>query len=334
MYYLTIAIPTYNRKEPLINTLNKLLPQLNDNCFLLIIDNHSDVFVSDYAIDLIEKHAQVNYELIRNRVNVGGNCNILRCFEYCKTDWLWVLGDDDELLPNAVETILFDITKYPEALNINYYSPNVIHPLRTKTTISYGRGQFVESIDSFGAAIFISTNIYNSKLIGNDMMLANHYAYTCVPQFLAVFFASQEDTITVNSHEIICVNGSDDRIYKYSNYNLLIAKGFASILEIPTDKEIKNILLARLRETTHYWLTIDGIIKTLLVEYFKSNRRLDIAFAFKQHYLHFYKLLGIKNKMKFYFYFSILLFSPRVLFKIINFLYRRYKGIELTIPNE
>jgi GT2 family glycosyltransferase len=36
---LTIAIPTYNRNELLLRHLAHLLPQLNERCRLLILDN-------------------------------------------------------------------------------------------------------------------------------------------------------------------------------------------------------------------------------------------------------------------------------------------------------
>jgi abequosyltransferase len=85
MKHLTIAIPTYNRSEQIKATISLLLPQLTPECFLLIIDNHSDVPVSESLAALLATLPQSQYSIVRNRVNIGGNANIVRCFELCDT---------------------------------------------------------------------------------------------------------------------------------------------------------------------------------------------------------------------------------------------------------
>ena len=102
---LTIAIPTYNRNDILEQNIGLLLPQLNSDCKLLIIDNHSSIPVEETLNPYILKFPHVSIEVIRNRVNVGGNANVLRCIEFCETEYLWILSDDDPVLNNAVETI-------------------------------------------------------------------------------------------------------------------------------------------------------------------------------------------------------------------------------------
>ena len=44
---LTIAIPTYNRNEILKANLEKLLPQVTDECNVVIFDNCSDTPVKE-----------------------------------------------------------------------------------------------------------------------------------------------------------------------------------------------------------------------------------------------------------------------------------------------
>jgi glycosyltransferase involved in cell wall biosynthesis len=39
---LTIAIPTYNRREELLRTVAALIPGLNGKVRVVILDNHSD----------------------------------------------------------------------------------------------------------------------------------------------------------------------------------------------------------------------------------------------------------------------------------------------------
>lgn len=94
---LTIAIPTYNRIEQLRRTLTNLIPQLDDRCYLMILDNNSDNKVENEISDLTELLSKESYAVIRHRINIGADTNIFRCFELCETKWLWTLSDDDEV---------------------------------------------------------------------------------------------------------------------------------------------------------------------------------------------------------------------------------------------
>lgn len=85
---LTIAIPTFNRNEILEKHIQFLLPQISEECTLLIIDNCSMVSVENTIGYLLSKYPLLNYKIIRNKVNIGGNANILRCVELCETEWL------------------------------------------------------------------------------------------------------------------------------------------------------------------------------------------------------------------------------------------------------
>ena len=108
---LTIAIPTYNRPVQLRHTLEVILPQIlgQNRVRLLVLDNHSEVPATQILNDLgVELNEHVS--VIRHPFNIGGNANIMRCFELCETEWVWVLSDDDEPRANAVQTILDDAT--------------------------------------------------------------------------------------------------------------------------------------------------------------------------------------------------------------------------------
>lgn len=105
---LTIAIPTYNRPVQLRHTLAAILPQIRGEprVRLLVLDNHSDLPAAQVLAELTG--AEENASVVRHAFNIGGGANIMRCFELCETEWLWVLCDDDEPSPTAVQTILND----------------------------------------------------------------------------------------------------------------------------------------------------------------------------------------------------------------------------------
>jgi glycosyltransferase involved in cell wall biosynthesis len=113
---LTITIPTYNRPNFIQSQIRKLLPQLDQRVKLVVYDNCSNPSVESYFTDIeLEK-----FTIIKNKVNVGGDANIARCFENCDTKWLWTLSDDDIVKENAVELVLNKIKTNSEVVFLNF----------------------------------------------------------------------------------------------------------------------------------------------------------------------------------------------------------------------
>lgn len=117
---LTICIPTYNRTEKVRERIVELLPQLVSGVKIIIIDNCSPISVSNAIKDIIEGNE--NISVIKNKYNIGMSANIARCIEVCDTNWMWLLGDDDEVLPHAVQVILNDISTVNSEVSCLKYS--------------------------------------------------------------------------------------------------------------------------------------------------------------------------------------------------------------------
>ncbi|WP_461453530.1 glycosyltransferase family 2 protein [Mucilaginibacter sp.] len=325
---LTIAIPTYNRPNQLKNTLERLLPQLTTDCFLLIIDNCSTQVLSEEVKYIFLNYPAIEYSIIRNRINIGGDSNIMRCFEYCETQWLWTLGDDDLITEDAVDIILNDIDKYSDAVNINYYCPHPYHPVRNETIHSLGKSEFIKNIDSFGASIFISVNIYNMKLI-TGYASANHNTYSCASQWLIIIQSLNSNSITISSSKIICKNGFEGES-KFNSLNLSIARGMATLFDLPLSKNDKNILIEKIKTITYKWNTLEGIVKSLLVEYYISGKTIDIKFLYRRIYNSMYKNYGINTKIRHAIYNTMLSISPKLCYIIIRKFYLMTRGIDLN----
>lgn len=151
---LTIGIPTYNRPNSIQKTVRRLLPQLNENVVLRVYDNCSEIPVASLFTDVEKKQ----FEIIRNKVNIGGDANICGVLYNAETKWVWDLGDDDGPLPNAVETILNTINQYPEDLMINFNSY-----IEKETNSFESLTAFCGYMNIFSNFLFISSGIYNSE---------------------------------------------------------------------------------------------------------------------------------------------------------------------------
>jgi abequosyltransferase len=103
---LTIAVPTYNRSGFLAELLEALQPQLADEerVELLIFDNASPDDTPAVVQDFRRRGLALRY--CRNDSNVGADGNFVRCYEAACGEYVWILGDDDILLPGGLKVVL------------------------------------------------------------------------------------------------------------------------------------------------------------------------------------------------------------------------------------
>lgn len=160
---LTIAIPTYNRQQLLKEQIAALLPQLSDQVKALILDNHSEPSVSFCLGELCGDRI----EIVRNRVNIGGDANICRCFELCETEWLWVLSDDDRIKEDAVSCVLERIAANRDRVFITYKTGSDV--------VTEGLEGFCKSRPFYAATFAISYCLYNAAKLRTELI--HYYNY-------------------------------------------------------------------------------------------------------------------------------------------------------------
>lgn len=117
---LTIAIPTYNRCELLLQTLNSVEQQRVGGVEVIVSDNAS----TDDAEGKVKKYCREhNIIYHRNAENLGMDANFLNCLQMAKGEYIHLLSDDDILLPGAIEKILMLIEEeQPDYINLNSYT--------------------------------------------------------------------------------------------------------------------------------------------------------------------------------------------------------------------
>lgn len=201
---LSIYIPTYNRPEKIQIQVRRLLPQLSSRVVLYVIDNHSDQPVCDLFSD--EEREYVN--IIRNDINVGGDANIARCFEYCSTKLLWVLGDDDPVVENAVD-VIFD-TYFSQGDSVFYY--NFGRPYDAVTT---GFDEFClkhTTRAEFSSSFMMSKCVYNISLFKSDVMIYYKYVSCMIGTLITVLKCLEYDDkkkCLFSSRSLIVYNDQD-----------------------------------------------------------------------------------------------------------------------------
>ncbi|AXC11513.1 putative glycosyltransferase [Acidisarcina polymorpha] len=105
-FLLTIAIPTYNRSLYLARLLESLVPQLNGESRVeLIISDNASPDETPATMEEFRLRGLV-FRGIRNHENIGAEANFVQCFTQASGRYVWIVGDDDVILPRGVEVVL------------------------------------------------------------------------------------------------------------------------------------------------------------------------------------------------------------------------------------
>lgn len=114
---LSICIATYNRAAYIGETLESIIPQLDDDVELLVVDGAS----TDNTEDVVRQYAELESRIRYIRLAVKGGVDHdydqavqLACGEYC-----WLFTDDDVLRPGAVKAVKSAINEGHELVLVN-----------------------------------------------------------------------------------------------------------------------------------------------------------------------------------------------------------------------
>ena len=118
---LTIYIPTYKR-ESVAHCVESIVSQMTDQVELIISDNDQDGF----AGNLLYPYCQYITEYSIRKQNIGCDGNCLYGTTVGSGEYVWVIGDDDILLPGAIEAILPMLNGVDRVMQFAPYSGEVI----------------------------------------------------------------------------------------------------------------------------------------------------------------------------------------------------------------
>lgn len=98
---ISIVIATYNAEKYLERCLNSIIPQLNSECELLVIDGGS----SDNTLNIINsKKEYISYVISEKDQGIYDAWN--KGIMHSKGEWIMFVGADDILLENALDTYI------------------------------------------------------------------------------------------------------------------------------------------------------------------------------------------------------------------------------------
>ena len=120
---ISVCIPTYNRKELLINAVKSVLNQSYRDFEIIIVDDGSDYDVEGF---LKRYFSDSRIKFFRNSKNMGRPYTRNRCIEEASGDYILWLDDDDTINPYTLENYKRIIENYPDG-DVFYGNINVLN---------------------------------------------------------------------------------------------------------------------------------------------------------------------------------------------------------------
>jgi glycosyltransferase involved in cell wall biosynthesis len=167
---LSICIATYNRARFLAQTLDNILPQLNEQCEVVVSDNASTDDTAQVVSEYAARWNNVRYR--KQETNVGLDRNFDAAVEHARGEYCWLFADDDLLKADAVATILAALRPNLSLVLANWETRNislseVLSPGRfpgLEADRLYTPDQLDQLFQHIGSMIFIGCIIIRREL--------------------------------------------------------------------------------------------------------------------------------------------------------------------------
>ncbi|MGC1454384.1 MAG: glycosyltransferase [Nitrospirota bacterium] len=98
---LSICIATYNRARYISETLDSIVPQLDDDVELLVVDGAS----TDNTGDVVRRYTDPRIRYVRLPAKGGVDQDYCKAVELARGEFCWLFTDDDLLKPGAIVAV-------------------------------------------------------------------------------------------------------------------------------------------------------------------------------------------------------------------------------------
>jgi glycosyltransferase involved in cell wall biosynthesis len=115
---LGICIPTFNRATYLDVCLNSIINEVSKFNFTIYISDNASTDGTEGVISEYKKryHRIVH---VRNETNLGLYRNILNVIKLAKTEYIWLMGDDDAIKEDSIDIMISNLKKGYDYIIVN-----------------------------------------------------------------------------------------------------------------------------------------------------------------------------------------------------------------------
>ena len=285
MKKLTIAIPIYNGGKTIKRLLDCIFSQnfSTDDVDIIICDNGS----TDNTLEVIKPYED-KFRLYKNETNLGADKNFELCVTRSTSEYVWILGDDDYLKDNTINTILDKINSKSYAcifINFSLYDikvkKEVVERFITlkEDIVAKGITQFLECTNI--AANFLSSIIHNKAAF--ESINTSKYYNTHFLQFAVILdYVNDRDVLVIADPLVINMGDSSERdvnigggaVKTYNNLYTIVKNAETKFLSKSERKRIgvlmQKMLRYRILASKRLGLKVDKVFLKELTNNFKS----------------------------------------------------------------
>lgn len=249
MKIFTFVIPTYNRKERLIQMLKSIEEQgLYDYYNVSIVDNCSSYSIEDSLKGSLSEDFLKIVTVYHNKSNIGLLGQLSHYHNFSETKWVWFLGDDDILCDGGISLVLNDIKENPDCYLLKYTSvygrqenPMSVNVFTPQQFIAeYDKGTFTSS-----HWIFISNHVINKELLAPYFSKGFEFVYTyfahVLPPIFKLIECNKKHYMRFSNASVVTTKPADGDHWSF--YKVALGARIFNDMNLSVDKKVKGKLL-------------------------------------------------------------------------------------------
>ena len=222
---LSICIPTYNRLQFLKQSLVAITSQVNDNnsskVEIIISDNSSTDGTKAYLESFIAKNSSISIKYFRQDSNVGADSNFLKVIEMSRGEFVYLVSDDDILLPGAIDKLLncINFNSSLDAICVNYRSFKLDPTVNTRPVLSLLNDKTItdknEALETLGTFITFMSVLCFRKSTVNLKSFNNKVGTHFIQSYIFLEVISRENGVLFLSCPLLAVRANNSGGYNF-----------------------------------------------------------------------------------------------------------------------
>lgn len=184
---VSICIPTYNRRDKVIRQVEFFIDEISAiDCFveLIVRDNGSNDRTTE---SLRKRFNNENVKIGTNEKNIGLIDNIKTLASEAKGDYIWFVGDDDELYKGILQKVIDACQSNQGLIFINHRALNLDGKVELQHAFIPKKQVNLYEIFRFSGPtmMFITACVYKKKLI--DQILCEQESRLTLPLYMSLY---------------------------------------------------------------------------------------------------------------------------------------------------
>ena len=293
---LTIAIPTYNRSNYLDRCLGSIFDNIKgyENDIEILIANNAS---TDDTSTVIDKYINLgfNFRYHVHESNCGLEGNLYFCFHNSNGNYLWIIGDDDFLLPGAFKEIhQYILGDYGVIyLNNYWYKTDIFSEKPTlpdqEATIFKDANLFLQKASFY--LTFVTANIVNKSYFDNTIDLEVYRGtYLVLVAWELSIALSAPRNVYVNNQYIAALSDNSGGYHVYE----VFSKHMNRIMGDFTDRGLKRQTINAINTDliTNFFPGVVALSKQNKMASFSTNSALRLLFDhYKTYPIFWYSIM-------------------------------------------